>query len=404
MAIDRREFLMSTAAAAAARWPLAASPRAAQTAIPGAVRADFPQALAGTYLNSASRHPLGLPMARVVRQYLDYHVYGPGDGRAGFGPADELDLKTRYGRLINAAADEIAFVQSTSDGENIVVSGLDLPRRGGNVVVDRLHFITSLYMYKTLQDAGLELRVVPERDGKIDLDGYDRAIDRNTRLVSMALVSNINGYLADAAGIARLAHDRGALVYADIIQAVGAIPLDVKALGIDFAAASTYKWLMAEIGFGLLYVRADLQGTVLPTTRYGHRQVRNFDREAITWEPVAGAARYETGNIAQPLAAAVRTSLEYIDRLGVPNIVTHAQRLLGRIKTELPGLGYRSLTPDGVRTPVAAFHVPDVNRARAALERAHVAVTVVPSEARLRVGVSVFNNDEDVDRLIRALA
>ncbi len=406
--LDRREFLLSTAAvAAAARWPLAgtldAAAPAVQSPVPASVRADFPRATSGTYLNSAARHPLGVHVVRGMHRNLDYQTYGPGEGRASFGEADQLDLKARYGRLINATPDEIAFVQSTSDGENIVVSGLDLAAKGGNVVVDDLHFVTSLYMYKTLEATGVELRVVKQRDWKLHLDDYDRAIDRNTRLVSMALVSNVNGYPADAAGISRIAHDRGALVYADIIQAVGAVPLDIKALGIDFAAASTYKWLMAEMGFGLLYVRADLQGTVLPTTRYGHRQVRGFDREAITWEPLPGAARYETGNIAEPLAAATHTSLQYIEKLGLSNIVSHAQRLMGRIKTELPKLGYRSMTPDGVETPLAAFHLPDVDRAAARLRQANITVTIVPPEQRMRVSVSVFNNDEDLDRLVAAL-
>ena len=112
---------------------------------------------------------------------------------------------------------------------------------------------------------------------------------------------------------ADLAHARGAYVFADIIQAVGAVPVDVKALGIDFAATGTYKWIMGERGFGFLYVSEDLQGAVLPTTRYGHRQVTNFNRAELTWEPLPGAARYETGGIAVLLAAAVSEGIDYVN-------------------------------------------------------------------------------------------
>ena len=183
--------------------------------------------------------------------------------------------------------------------------GLDLPKKKGNVVIDELHFTTSLYMYKELEKQGVELRIVKHRNWAIDPDDMDKAIDRNTRLVSLALVSNVNGFMHDCKAVSALAHARGALVFADIIQAVGAVPLDVKALGIDFASAGTYKWLMGERGFGFLYVKEDLQGTVLPTTRYGHRQVSNFNRAELTWEPMPGAARYETGGIAVLLAACV---------------------------------------------------------------------------------------------------
>ena len=142
-----------------------------------------------------------------------------------------------------------------------------------------------------------------------------KAIDKNTRLVSMALVSNVNGFMHDAKAVSAIAHARGALVFADIIQAVGAVPVDVKALGIDFASSGTYKWLMGERGIGFLYVREDLQGTVLPTTRYGHRQVSNFNRAELTWEPMPGAARYETGGIPVILAAGVNAGIDYVNKL-----------------------------------------------------------------------------------------
>ena len=192
--------------------------------------------------------------------------------------------------------------------------GMDLPRRGGNIVIDELHFTTSLYMYKELEKKGVELRIVKHRNWAIDVNDMDHAIDRNTRLVSLALVSNVNGFMHDGKAVSALAHARGAYLFADIIQAVGAVPIDVKALGIDFASAGTYKWLMGERGIGFLYVREDLQGTVLPTTRYGHRQVANFNRAELTWEPLPGAAKYETGGIGVLLAACVSEGIDYVQR------------------------------------------------------------------------------------------
>jgi selenocysteine lyase/cysteine desulfurase len=347
---------------------------------------------------------MGLPMRAAIDRHLNFEVYGEGEGRAYFSRQDQATLKTEYGALINADAEEIAFVQSTSDGENIVVAGLDLPRRGGNVVIDDLHFTSSLFMYKMLEAQGLELRVVKHRDGAVPLEAMDAAIDDNTRLVSMALVSNINGYMHDVAKVSELAHARGAHVYADIIQAVGAVPLDMKAMGIDSAAASTYKWLMAERGFGLLYVRRDLQDTDVPTTRYGHRQVIGFDRNEMTWERRPGASRYETGNISEPLAACTLAGVRYVQALGVDNIVTHAQRLIGRLRTELPALGYASLTPSTIATPIIAFHVPDPDDLIRRVREANIVVTISSSEQRMRVSVSVFNTDDDIDRLVGALS
>ena len=364
-------------------------------------RADFPLAAASPYLNAAAIHPLSVPAAQALQHYLDTRLHGGRD----FDAELQTDLKTRFGRLINARSSEIAFVQNTSDGENIVVMGMDLPKKGGNVVLDELHFETSLYMYKSLEARGLELRVVKHRNWAIDRHDMDRAIDRNTRLVSMALVSNVNGYLHDARAIADLAHARGAYVFADMVQAVGAVPVDVRAMGIDFGSTATYKWLMGERGFGFLYVRDDLQGTVVPTTRYGHRQLASFDRVNIRWEPLPGAAKYETGTIPNALAACAYRSLQYINDLGgVAAIRAHARPLTDRLQTELPKKGYRPVTPAGTDTPIVAFEVNDVEAVQKQLRASNVSATVIAEEQRLRLSVSVFNDDGDIDRVVAALS
>ena len=370
---------------------------------PASVRADFPSVAMETYVNSAAMHPLGTFAANAVNSVMQFRMHGAGDGRADFGAAKQEELKKKYGALINAKPSEIAYTANTSDGENIVVMGLDLAKRGGNVVIDELHFTTSLYMYKELEKKGVELRIVKHRNWAIDPKDMDKAIDKNTRLVSLALVSNVNGFMHDAKAVSTIAHSRGAQVFADIIQAVGAVPLDVKALGIDFASAGTYKWLMGERGIGFLYVREDLQGTVLPTTRYGHRQVANFNRAELTWEPLPGAARYETGGIPVLLAACVDAGIDYVNKLGIANIRTHARQLTDRLQKELPPLGYKPLTPKGTETPTLAFELKDAAATNKLLHDGKVTGTIIANENRLRLSVSVFNTHADIDRVVAVL-
>jgi len=320
-----------------------------------------------------------------------------------FGADRQQDLKKRYGQLIGATPNEIAYTDNTSDGENIVVMGLDLPRRGGNVVIDELHFTTSLYMYKELEKKGVELRIVKHRNWAIDVNDMDRAIDRNTRLVSLALVSNVNGFMHDAKSVSALAHTRGAHVFADVIQAVGAVPIDMRGLGIDFASAGTYKWLMGERGIGFLYVRKELQDTVLPTTRYGHRQIANFNRAELTWEPLPGAAKYETGGIGVLLAACASEGINYVQHLGLDKIRAHARQLTERLQTELPPLGYKPLTPRATETPIVAFELKDAAATTKALQAGKVAATIIGNENRIRLSVSVFNTHDDIDRVVEVL-
>ena len=371
---------------------------------PPSVRADFPSVARETYLNSAALHPVGTFAANAMKGVIDNRLLGPGEGRADFNARAQEELKKKFGAMINAAPTEIAYIANTSDGENIVVLGLDLPKqKGANVVIDELHFTSSLYMYKELEKQGVALRIVKHKNWKIDPEDMSRMIDRNTKLVSIALVSNVNGFMHDCKAVSAIAHARGALVFADIIQAVGAVPVDVKALGIDFASSGTYKWLMGERGIGFLYVREDLQGTVLPTTRYGHRQVSNFNRAQLTWEPQPGAARYETGGIPVVLAAGVNAGIDYVNKLGLSNIRTHAKQLTDRLQTELPPLGYKSLTPRETETPIVAFELKDAAATQKALQAGKVAGTIIGNENRLRLAVSVFNNHEDIDRVVAVL-
>jgi len=405
MTLGRREFLAGASAlAVSARSALAAVQPARPGAIfPASVRADFPSASLDTYMNAAAMHPLGTFAARAIEQGVAYRLHGAGPGRVDFGADKQQDLKKRYGQLVGATANEIAYTASTSDGENIVVMGMDLAKRGGNIVIDELHFTTSLYMYKELEKKGVELRIVKHRNWAIDVKDMDRAIDKNTRLVSLALVSNVNGFMHDAKSVSALAHARGAYVFADIIQAVGSVPVNVKALGIDFASAGTYKWLMGERGLGFLYVREDLQGTVLPTTRYGHRQVANFNRAELTWEPLPGAAKYETGGIGVLLAACVSAGIDYVQALGLDKIRAHARQLTDRLQKELPPLGYKPLTPQGNETPILAFELKDAAATTKALQAGKIAATVIGNENRLRLSVSVFNTHDDIDRVVEVL-
>ena len=215
-------------------------------------------------------------------------------------------------------------------------------------------------MYKELEKKGVELRIVKHKNWKIDPEDMAKAIDKNTKLVSMAMVSNVNGFMHDAKAVSAIAHARGAHVFADIIQAVGAVPVDVKALGIDFASSGTYKWLMGERGIGFLYVREDLQGTVLPTTRYGHRQVSNFNRAQLTWEPMPGAARYETGGIPVMHGRGVNAGIDYVNKCGLANIRMHAQAAHRSLAERTAAARLQVADADrDTETPIVAFELKD---------------------------------------------
>jgi selenocysteine lyase/cysteine desulfurase len=382
-----------------------------------AIRVDFPRAARKLWLAAAETHPFNVHTLWAIESYSQFRALGPGEGRMYFTREMQSDIKRLYADLINAKPEEIAFVMSTTAGENIVVSGMDLAHRGGNVVIDDLHFPASTYMYAAMEKQGIiELRVVNHRDWRIRLADMEKAIDRNTRLVSIALVSNINGYMHEAKAISDLAHANGALVYGDIIQAVGNTPVDVQAMGIDCAASSTYKWLMGDFGIGFLYVRKDLQGTAIKQTRYGLRALKGL--KGRDFELRGDATIYEeTTSMPNLPGICAYEGLKYITELGVDNIRAHAKPLTDRLQKEMPALGYAPITPPDSPTPIVSFLTPDPEATRAKLDKAFGEQVVSLSRwgktndkgeteivNGIRIAVSVYNNDEDIDQFLKALS
>lgn len=417
--MKRRQVLQTAALAAG----LAATRRAEGGTVDWAgVRKDFPWIGNRLWLTAADYHPMSVRSLAAMQQHLRYRVEGEGEGSSPFG-RQEAETKQRFAQLINAKASEIAFVQSTTDAENFAVAGLLSGAAKGNVVIDDLHYQASKFLYHMLEKEGrIQLRVVrhTEKNGvwSVSPEDMERAMDRNTRLVSVALVSNINGFLHDIRRTAAAAHKLGAYVYADIIQGAGAVPIDVQAMGIDMAGCGTYKWLMADFGFGFLYVREDLQERV-HRSRYGVRQYTSPNNTQADSQFVLrpGAARYEVGSFSYSGGTCVHASLGYIHELGIANIRTHAKEMTERLRKEMPRLGCPCLTPEGNETAIISFGLPEYDKTAAKLKKAFKGtavalrrwefteesgkVRVVPG---MRISPSVYNNQGDVDRLLNALS
>lgn len=387
MRVNRRGFVASAVAMATAK-------AASKQPDISSARADFPWSESQTYLNTATEHPIGLHAARAMQEYLHALTYGPDSARDKFENGHLMtEVKKMFAQLIHAKPSEIGFTPSTQTGENIVLEGLGVQESGGNVVTNDLHYEGSLINYRERRKAGLDVRIVPSRDFQVDMADLERAVDNKTKLIAIALVSNVNGYVHDVKKISGLAHAHGAYVYADVIQAAGAVPIDVGAMGIDFLACSAYKWLMGG-RFGYLYVREDLQGAVVKQKLMGGRTTPT------------GASRYEISTASHLGCVCQSEALKYIQNFGVDRIREHVRPLTNRLQKDLPALGYASITPKGNESPIVTFRIPDGAAARSKLRDANVIVTlrVAPKNSQMRVSPSIFNTMEDVDRLIKALA
>ena len=438
MQINRREWLSASAAAASAA-ALAGCGGGAQTESPSvlspvvsggvvdweAVRARFPRALNETYFNCAAQHPLGVHSVRGFERYIEFMHHGPGEGREDFWETGYREMKPAFARLINAKPEEIAFCVGTTVGENLIVSGMDLG--GGNVVTNDLHYTASLANYLARREKhGLDVRIVKHRDWRIDIADMEKAVDENTKLISVSFVSSVNGHVEDLNKLSDLAHAHGAYLFADIIQGCGATPIDVKAMGIDFASCGMYKWLQGEHGFGFMFIQEDLQGTVVKGTQFTGHPDLNYkpwtdspepNKPEFISHPSDGIAQFECSTPAVINYAAQRESFRFIEELGIDNIRAHTRALTSRLQKELPALGFSAITPDDAESGIRTFLHPNTEEVRAKIKRAneegraHIsisgpnsALTVGRGGNQVRFSVSVYNNDADVDKVLEVLS
>jgi selenocysteine lyase/cysteine desulfurase len=368
-------------------------------------------AIKGNYLNAAYVHPMSIGSAESIKNYLNFRM---ANGKA----KDTIDVdrdtaRTLFARLINADADEISWVSSTLTGENLIVSALGLPGSNARIVTDAYHFDGSLYLYGELAKQGADVTIILPKKNKIDLNDMDAAIKPGTRLIAVSLVSMINGFQYDLKALCEIAHARGALVYADIIQAAGAVPIDVHDLGVDFCSCATYKWLMGDFGAGFIYVRKDrLQ--LLKRSQFGYRQFTDMKSHVfpfesagnIPFEFIRGTKTrnyFEVGTLSNEAVPALIFSLNYLLNAGVDKIQNYRQPLINKLQQELIRLGYQPMTPSESTSPIVSFALEEAEK-KLSQKMTDAGINIQLYENRFRISPSVYNSMDDVDHLIDVLS
>ncbi len=404
MTLSRREFISGVSAAAAlsgvSPTSLSGVPPVVGIASkddPLGVRSDFPVVEQSVYLDSAYITPSPLQAVEAAQAFAEAKARDP---VSLGGMLQETNLmRQRFAALVGASEMEIGVLFATSDGENIVSRALDL-KQGDNVVIDDLHYDTTYLLYQQLaEQRGLEVRIVNSEAGGAPVDAFAEHVDRQTRLISVAWVSHQNGFRHDLAGLADLAHSNGAYLYADAIQGIGALDIDVRSTGIDFFTAGTYKWLLGGYGVAPFYVREELLERI-GTDRFGSLNIAE-ELGQHRFRVYDDARKYGYATMGFGSVFQLRAALDYLLRVGVPNIEAHTVSLAQQLNTELVGQGHDVWTPKDNRSPIVTFrHHRDIALVRSTLEEAGIRISFKAEGEELRAGIALFNNSDDIDKLL----
>jgi kynureninase len=356
-------------------------------------RDRFPILEHTTYLIN---HSLGAMPAAVEERMREYARTWAERGIRAWGEGwwtMPVTVGDQIGRIVGAPAGSVCMHQNVSIAESVVLSCFQEPGERNKIVYERENFPSVRYVYQARRD----LEVVAT-------DDVVAAIDERTLLVPVQHVLFKSGETQDVESIVRRAHSVGAFVVLDAYQSAGTVPVDVTALGVDFAVGGSVKWLCGGPGAGWLYVRPDLIDRLEPSVTGWQAHARPFAFEPEL-EYAEGIARFLTGTPNVPALYACTPGYDLIEEIGVARIRTNSLRQTELLiaGAEARGFEVRSPREPERRGGTVTVHVPDFEAVHKELSERQVLCDFRP-DAGIRLGPHYFTSDEELEFALDQIA
>jgi kynureninase len=362
-------------------------------------REEFPILQKTTYLISNS---LGAMPRGVYERMQDYAESWATRGvRAWEESWWEMagEVGDRIGALIGARPGDVSVHQNVTLTQAVIASCFDFRGPRNKVVMADLEFPSVQYFYFEQKRRGARVELIASEDGlRVPMEKFLAAIDEQTLLVPISYVLFRSATIVDARAIIERAHRVGAHVVLDVFQATGTVPVDVRALNVDFAVGGVLKWLCGGPGVAYLYVRPDLRTKLQPgvTGWFAHRRPFGFESGPIDRRD--DALRFLTGTTQVPAFYACQPGLDIITQVGVERIRENSMRQTARLINGAQARGWRVHTPEdpaerGGTVSVDCPHAAEVTRELLARD---ILVDFRP-HAGIRLSPHFYNRDEEMD-------
>ncbi|MCI0712521.1 MAG: aminotransferase class V-fold PLP-dependent enzyme [Chloroflexi bacterium] len=373
-------------------------------------KAEFPLTEDTVYLNHASISPLPVQTTEAVSQMMVAMTQNPSRFFDNWFTELWDQFQDVAAQHINAADPlEICEVKSTSTGLNLVAQSIDW-KPGDNVIICDTEFPSNAYPWMGLNRYGVETKLVPSDHGTLTVERLQEAVDDRTRLVAVSAIQFFTGGRADLHNIGAFCREHGLLFAVDAMQAIGHMPIDVRAMNIDILSTGAQKSMMALPGSGFLYVRRDLVETLQPAS-IGPASVEGWEHwTKYDLTPREGTLRFMQGTMSFEGMYSVIKSLGFLRELGLKDIDNHTSELAGRFMDDLEARGFAMVTSRAHHGSIVTFRVSESNEQTAEIvqklkvENIYlVAHLNAAGKSHLRISLHCYNNDEDRHHFIHSL-
>ena len=308
--------------------------------------------------------------------------------------------------LIGAPAGSVSMCENVTAAHMAVLSTLPPPTTRNVIVCSAADFPSMIYLFRAQEALGYRLVIVPANDdGSADSARIADAIDDRTALVAFSHVLFRSSFILDPAPIVERARLVGAPVVLDVYQAAGIIPLDVTALGVDFAAGGCLKWLCGGPGNAFLYTRPDRLAEARPRFTGWASHPDPFAFDIREYEPPADQRRLQTGTPLIPAYYAALPGLGLMGSIGIDRIRMTSVQLTRRLLSLVDGHGFRTVASrDPARLAgTVAVGVPDARHVARTLNARDIVVDYRPGVG-IRIAPHVYNTTGEVDSAMAAMA
>jgi cysteine desulfurase/selenocysteine lyase len=371
-----------------------------------ALRRQFPVTEHHIYMNHAAVAPLPQACVDGMQAYLQ-ELAAHGAARYPAPIANVLtDVRSLGARLLGTSPSHVFVVRSTTQGLGLCVTGLPWTP-GDNVVLADKEFPANVRPWMPLARRGVQVRRVPQRDGRIDLQDLRQRVDGRTRVVSLSFVQFLSGFRLDLEGVASLCRQHDALFVVDGIQGVGAFPIEVERQGVDFLSADGHKWMLGPEGVGIGYASPRALERMVPAVEGWLSVERPFDFFDLDQPLKTTAARFEEGahNVAG-LYGFVE-SLRLLETYGTDAVAQRILELTDVLADGLRARGWDVLSPRdcvGEKSGIVLCARDGVAPDR--LERRLAEADVVASirGGALRLSPHAYNTPDEIAQVLDVLA
>lgn len=353
------------------------------------------------YFNHASTAPQSIRVLSALTSFLKNASEGNIDDYPFVLKTIE-ETKAGLADYLNCKPEQIAFLDNTTNGINVIAGSIDW-KEGDRIVLSDAEFPANVYPFMNLRKRGVEIDFVRSRDGAASADDILDAVTDSTRMIAVSQVQFLSGYRVDLTLLGKECRKRNIILSVDAIQGLGAVSVDVQKDNIDFLSCGIQKWMLGLQGLSFIYVRKELLQNLIPSN-IGWLSVKDaWNLLDYNLDLKETADVFQTGTINTAGLISLNASLKLLKEFGYDNVEKCVIDNSLYLTEQLKAIGIKPMSDCGKKflSGIVAFRHPDAQNLFEYLEKKNIICAF--REGSLRIAPHFYNTREDIDRFINIL-